>query len=84
MRTVVQRFAGAPDAEPVPVVRLHIVLVGLARCWSLPQVPIQGGRHGSGFSDADRLARVVVPALRVISPPDDAGVNLVNDLDGVW
>ena len=43
MRAVVERFAGAPDPEPVPVIGLDVVLVGLARRGALPEIPIELG-----------------------------------------
>ncbi len=83
MGAVVERFAGAPDAEPVPVVGLDVVLVGLARRRALPQIPVERGRHGNRLAVADGFPRIVIPALGEVGAADQARVDLVDDLDGV-
>src|SRR6185437_15536860 len=81
MGSVVERLAGAPDLEPVPVVGLNVVLVGLAWSWTLPEIPIENSRDGCGLADADGLADIAVPGLAVISAADEAFVNLLDDVD---
>ena len=83
MRAVVQRFAGAPDAEPVPVVGLHIVLIRLAWRRALPQIPVERSGNGDNFAVSDGFARVVVPALREVGAANQPVVDLVDDLNGV-
>ena len=83
MRAVVERFAGTVDFEPVPVVRMHIVFVRAARRGPLPQVPIELRRHRHFFADADRLAHIAVPGFCVVRTANKAGVNFIDDLDGV-
>ena len=84
VRAIVQRFAGAIDSEPVPVIRMHIVFIRTARRRALPQIPIKLRRHGRFFAGANRLPHIAVPGFREVRPADDAGVNFFDDLDGVW
>ena len=83
MGAVVQSFTGAPDLEPVPVIGLHVVFVGLARRGALPQVPIEVGGHGRFLADADGFADVAVPGFGIIGPADKTTADFVDNLDGV-
>src|SRR6266404_173426 len=49
MRAIIERFAGAINLEPVPVIRVHVVLIRTAWGWTLPKVPIQLRRHRHFF-----------------------------------
>src|ERR1700676_4350287 len=83
MRAIIERFARAINSEPVPVIRMHIVLIGTPWNRSLPQVPIQLRRHRHFFAYANRLPRIDVPGFREVCPPDNTVVNFLHDLDGV-
>ena len=83
MRAIVQRFACAPNPEPVPVIRLHIIFVRHARRRPLPQIPIELRRHRHFFPNTNRLAYVHIPGLCKVSPADRAAMNLVDNLNGV-
>ena len=67
---VVEGFARAPHAEPVPVVRLYVIGVILARRWALPQIPIQRRRNLRFLAYANGLARVSVPGFCEIGAAD--------------
>ncbi len=83
MGAVVEGLAGAPDAEPVPVIGLVVVVVGAAGRGSLPEIPVQRGGHGSFFAEADGFARVHIPGIAVVGAADEAIVNALDDVDGV-
>src|SRR5580698_1573299 len=83
MGTVVERLASAPGLEPVPVIRLHIVLVGLAWRRPLPKIPIERCRDRRFLAHPDGLADVAVPGLCVIGAADEAIADFVDDLDGM-
>src|SRR5882762_2192615 len=63
VRAVVQGFAGAVISEPVPVIRMNVVFVGLAWGWTLPEFPIQVCRDGDFFAGTDRFSYVAVPGF---------------------
>ena len=83
MRAIVQGLARAVKPQPMPVIRMDIVLVRPARRWSLPQIPVQLRRNGHYLADAHRLSHVVVPGFGKVGPADQAVVNLLDNLDGV-
>ncbi len=83
MAAVVERLAGAPVPEPVPVVRVDVVLVRLARCGALPEFPVELGGNRHHLADADALARVAVPGLAEIRPADQPFLDLRHGLDRV-
>src|SRR5206468_4361622 len=83
MRPVVQGFARTPAAEPVPVIRLIVIVILGARRRALPQIPVELLGYGRWLAGADGLARVRVPALGHVGRADEPVVNLVHDLDGV-
>src|ERR1700730_18006290 len=47
VRAIIERFAGAVNLEPMPVIRMHVAPVRAARSWSLPQVPVKLRRGGN-------------------------------------
>src|SRR5260370_41455613 len=83
MRAIIECFAGAINFEPVPVIRMHVVFIGTAWGWTLPQVPIELRWHGYFFAGANRLPRIDVPGFSEVGPADNSFVNFCNDLDGV-
>src|SRR6202034_1733384 len=80
---VVERFAGAPDPEPMPVVGLNVVPIGTARRGTLPEIPVESGWDRCIFAVADGFAGVVVPGFRKIGPTDQSVMDLLDNFDGV-
>src|SRR6202521_5401175 len=83
VRAIIECFAGAINFEPVPVIRMHIVFIGTAWGWTLPQIPIELRRHGYFFAGANRFPRIDIPGSSEVGPADHSFVNLRDDLDGV-
>src|SRR5207244_8559934 len=51
--SVVQRLASAVRTKPMPIVRMHIVGVRMARGWPLPEIPVQARRHRNLLAVSD-------------------------------
>src|SRR4029077_10234784 len=83
VRSIIERFASPISSEPVPIIRVHIILVGLAWRRTLPQVPVELRRYGHFFAGANRLPDIAVPGFREIGPADNAFANLLDDLYGM-
>ena len=67
----------------MPVVGLDVIFVRTAGRGALPEIPVECGRDGSIFADADRLARVVVPGFGIVGAADGALMDIADDFDGV-
>src|SRR5205823_6451505 len=80
MRTVVERFAGAPIPGPMPVVMNQIVAKGFARRRALPQFVVQCRGNFGGLTVSDRGPSIGVPSAREVGLADCALVNLSNRL----
>src|ERR1039458_214367 len=65
----------------MPVVRLDIILIGLARRGALPQVPVEVGWYRRYFADANRLAGIAVPALGRVGATDQTIMYLLDDVN---
>src|SRR5579859_4085085 len=78
---VVTGLTCTPMPEPVPVVMNKIVLVCPSWRWTLPQLEIEGGRHGYFLSKADGFAIVGIPGLGQIGIPDGALFHLPGGID---
>ena len=46
----IERLASAIDSEPVPVIRMHVVLMKTTRSRALSQVPVKLRRHRHFFA----------------------------------
>ena len=84
MGSVIERLAGPPAVEPVPIV-VDIVVVELAhaRSRSLPKVPVKFGGHGHGLAPADRRSVGGVPRLGVAHTADAPAPHLVDGGDDI-
>ncbi len=80
---VVEGFAGAVAAEPMPVIWMDIVDVLVARGRALPEIPVEILGDGRGLSGAHGKAGVGVPGLGHIGLADVAVVDLLDHFDGV-
>jgi hypothetical protein len=74
---VVQRLAGAPVPEPVPVVGDDIAPVGPARRRPLPELVVEPGGTGTTVPWPMLGAVVVVPRLGVVRLADDPVADLL-------
>src|SRR4030095_5976699 len=83
VRSVIERFAGSIVSEPVPVIRLDVVLIRTARRWTLPQIPVQLFRYRHFFAGSDGLPHIAVPRFREIRSSNRATMNFVNNFDCV-
>jgi hypothetical protein len=68
MGAIIQSFAGAVGSEPVPVIRLNVILIWSTRRRPLPEIPIKLLRNGYFLPNADRLSYIAVPSLRDSRP----------------
>src|ERR1035437_6968905 len=78
--TVVERFAGAPVPEPMPVVMDQVAAVGAARGRALPELVVQpaGDRFGLTASDGESL--IGVPSAGKVGLADETSVDFLDRL----
>src|SRR2546421_6308761 len=70
MRAVVERFAGAVNPAPMPVVMNEIVNEWTARSWTLPEIIIQPFGNRRWFAVADGRTTIRIPTFAKISFAD--------------
>jgi len=80
VRAVVQGFAGAVAAQPVPVIGMDIGPVFTARRGTLPKIPIEFGRRGAGLAVMRGAAGVGIPRFGHVGVADEAVVNLLDHI----